>query len=291
MKVTEVSPQVDFGVRLRAAREARGVSLRDIAATTKISMTALEGLEHGDASRLPGGIFSRSFVRAYASEVGLDPEATVREFLERFPDAVQPLRAPVVATMATEGSGGRRWLQVTMATVVLLIAAGTGLALSGSAWVPAFVTEVEPPPPIVGAPPDVPTPAPPSAPSADDVAASSGGAAVSPASGPEAKRDGSVGVTSALAVPDQSDALRLVMEPVAPCWVKVVADGAVVFAREMNAGEREVRQAQGEIVLTVGDAGAFTYTINDIRGRPLGSKGKVVTIRIHRANLTDFVAN
>ena len=74
----------DFGARLRQARERRGITLRDIAAHTKFSIAALEALERNDASRLPGGIFARSFVRSYASEVGLDPEATVREFLERF---------------------------------------------------------------------------------------------------------------------------------------------------------------------------------------------------------------
>jgi cytoskeletal protein RodZ len=71
----------DFGDRLKQARVARGVSLHDIAGTTKISMVALEALERGDLSRLPGGIFSRAFVRAYALEVGLDPERTVVDFL------------------------------------------------------------------------------------------------------------------------------------------------------------------------------------------------------------------
>ena len=75
---------IDFGAKLRGARERRGVSLRQIAETTKISVAALEALERNDPSRLPGGIFSRAFVRSYAAEVGLDPEATVREFLERF---------------------------------------------------------------------------------------------------------------------------------------------------------------------------------------------------------------
>lgn len=74
----------DFGGRLRQARERRGVSLRQIAASTKISVAALEALERNDDSRLPGGIFSRAFVRSYAIEVGLDPAETVREFLESF---------------------------------------------------------------------------------------------------------------------------------------------------------------------------------------------------------------
>ena len=74
----------DLGARLREARERRGVSLRDIAAHTKFSVSALEALERNDPSRLPGGIFARAFVRSYAAEVGLDPEATVREFVETF---------------------------------------------------------------------------------------------------------------------------------------------------------------------------------------------------------------
>jgi cytoskeletal protein RodZ len=76
----------DFGARMRQAREQRGVSLREIAESTKISVSALEALERNDVSRLPGGIFSRAFVRSYAAEIGADPEQTVREFLSQFPD-------------------------------------------------------------------------------------------------------------------------------------------------------------------------------------------------------------
>src|SRR6266446_1093992 len=74
-----------FGAKLRDARERRGVSLRQIANATKIAMSALEALERNDISRLPGGIFSRAFVRSYAIEVGLDPEATIQEFIAQFP--------------------------------------------------------------------------------------------------------------------------------------------------------------------------------------------------------------
>src|SRR5215831_11112115 len=75
----------DVGSRLKDARERRGMSLRQIANDTKISMTALEALERNDFSRLPGGIFSRSFVRSYAAEVGLDVEETVEDFIKQFP--------------------------------------------------------------------------------------------------------------------------------------------------------------------------------------------------------------
>src|SRR5437763_4811265 len=75
----------DFGGKLRQARERRGISLRQIAASTKISAAALDALERSDISLLPGGIFSRAFVRSYAIEVGLDPEATIQDFIAAFP--------------------------------------------------------------------------------------------------------------------------------------------------------------------------------------------------------------
>ena len=75
----------NFGTTMRRAREKRGISLRQIATATKISVGALEALERNDISRLPGGIFSRAIVRSYAVEVGLDPEDTIREFITQFP--------------------------------------------------------------------------------------------------------------------------------------------------------------------------------------------------------------
>ena len=77
----------DVGAYLREARERAGITLRAIATTTKISVLSLEALERNDVGRLPGGIFVRAFVRAYAKEVGLDPEDAVRRYIGRFPDA------------------------------------------------------------------------------------------------------------------------------------------------------------------------------------------------------------
>jgi cytoskeleton protein RodZ len=69
---------------MKRVREERGVSLRDISERTKISVRTLEALERDEVARLPGGIFSRSIVRAYAEGIGSDQEAAVREFIERF---------------------------------------------------------------------------------------------------------------------------------------------------------------------------------------------------------------
>ncbi len=80
----------DFGGALRREREDRGISLREIATTTKISVRSLEALERNQIARLPGGVFTRAFVRSYAVQVGLDPERTVRDFLSAFPDVQRP---------------------------------------------------------------------------------------------------------------------------------------------------------------------------------------------------------
>jgi len=76
----------DFGGKMKRLREERGVTLRQIADATKLSVGALEALERNDISRLPGGIYSRGFVRSYAIEVGIDPEQAVRDFLVQFPN-------------------------------------------------------------------------------------------------------------------------------------------------------------------------------------------------------------
>ena len=88
----------DFGERMKRLREERGVALRDIAETTKISVSALEALERNDISRLPGGIFSRGFVRAYAEQIGADPEKAVRDFMARFPHDSVTDGSPYVTT-------------------------------------------------------------------------------------------------------------------------------------------------------------------------------------------------
>ena len=92
----------DFGGKLRQARERRGISLRQIASSTKIAAAALDALEKNDISKLPGGIFSRAFVRSYAVEVGLDPDDTVKEFLQRFNQDPPPSAEAMAAAIPEE---------------------------------------------------------------------------------------------------------------------------------------------------------------------------------------------
>lgn len=75
-----------FGARLRRERERRAIDIAQVAARTKIKASLFEALERDDVSQWPAGLFRRSFIRAYADAVGLDPQATLAEFMQHFPD-------------------------------------------------------------------------------------------------------------------------------------------------------------------------------------------------------------
>jgi cytoskeletal protein RodZ len=59
-------------LNLPALRQHRGISLREIADSTKISMRFLLAIEEGDWKQLPGGIYNTSYIRQYAREIGYE---------------------------------------------------------------------------------------------------------------------------------------------------------------------------------------------------------------------------
>jgi hypothetical protein len=148
-----------FGRRLRQERERREILLTTVAATTKISLPLLEGLERDDLSRWPLGIFRRSFLRAYAGALGLDVEPLMREFLTRFPDPHErqpttecvetshPIEAPALRLTLAESwwpfAGGRRlvhvrrrWMAAAWDVAVLTGVAASAFAIHGRFWLP-----------------------------------------------------------------------------------------------------------------------------------------------------------
>lgn len=85
-----------FGERLRRQREKQHVTLDQIAASTKVAASLFAGLEKGDCSRWPGGMYNRSFIRAYAAAVKLDQDDTAGEFAEYYNAPPEP---PASATI------------------------------------------------------------------------------------------------------------------------------------------------------------------------------------------------
>lgn len=65
---------------LAAVRQRKGISLREIADRTKISLRFLQAIEEGDFKTLPGGIYDRSYIRQYASAVGLEDTALLEYY-------------------------------------------------------------------------------------------------------------------------------------------------------------------------------------------------------------------
>ena len=252
-----------LGPRLKQAREERGISLRAIATTTKIAMTALEALERGDFSRLPGGIYSRSFIRAYARQVGLDPDATVEEFrseLTRQEAEASKIRIRPAVTADDRAFLERQRRAIRVLRIVLAVTAVTVTALivwAAMVFWPSADPQTEPASPPQARLPL--TPPPPASPL--------------PAVQPTA----------------EGDRLRVAFEVSDECWIEVSADGLVVLSRLLSAGERQEFSAEDELVLDVGNAGAFTWTINGQSAAPLGPSGQHRQVRITRGSVDAFL--
>ena len=79
-----VSDRRAFGERLKRQRERAGVTLAKISQNTKVPVALFTGLEAGDCSRWPTGLFARAYIRGYAEAIGLNGDETVEEFLAAF---------------------------------------------------------------------------------------------------------------------------------------------------------------------------------------------------------------
>src|SRR5262249_48226509 len=69
-----------LGEELKRLREQRGISLAEISEATRIGTRFLKAIETDNFSVLPGGIFTRSFIRAFAKQVGMDEEHAILKY-------------------------------------------------------------------------------------------------------------------------------------------------------------------------------------------------------------------
>src|SRR3954447_14841799 len=79
-----------FGDRLRREREMRGITLDEITESTKISRRHLEALEKERFDQVPGAVFNKGFVRAYARFLGLDEDEAVADYSAASNEQAQP---------------------------------------------------------------------------------------------------------------------------------------------------------------------------------------------------------
>src|SRR5262245_34502303 len=247
-------PSGDFGGMLRAARERRGVSLRQIANATKISVAVLEALERNDISRLPSGIFGRAFVRSYAIEVGLDPEETIQDFIAQFPGdsftAGHPASAQVEDHEAHESD--RRMATTFVRLIAISIPVAVAVVYFGLSGRPGVSTEAAP----AGA---VDTPAPPAVPHAEPAAPPVTPAVDSPVAAPVPPATGSSGTTStdaaasAAPVPAATAAaeekVTVGLTVTRPCFVTATVDGKRTINRLLEPGEKHSVEIRKELLL------------------------------------------
>lgn len=84
-----------LGAALKAAREARGLTLQDVAGTTRVRRTYLEAIEEMRLDALPSRPFAIGYIRAFATALGLNPDLAIERFKTDEPVLDEPLRAPV----------------------------------------------------------------------------------------------------------------------------------------------------------------------------------------------------
>ena len=124
-----------IGEQLRLAREGRGIPLREISDQTRISIRYLEAIESNDYRRLPGGVFNRSFIKAYARCVGYDEKEAIEgytRYLREHGDSVDEVNTtPIQSKVYTETPATRSpVLTVVLAILILaLLTAGALAAL------------------------------------------------------------------------------------------------------------------------------------------------------------------
>src|SRR5258708_7093029 len=121
-----------IGEKLRLARETRGIALRDISEQTRISMRYLEAIEADDYRRLPGGIFNRSFVRAYAKHIGYDQQEALEEYsamMHERGEATDEVSKPARSLVYTDNGNQNRSPLKTLLLAVIILA-----VLSLGAW-------------------------------------------------------------------------------------------------------------------------------------------------------------
>ena len=286
--------QLEFGAELAQAREQRGITLSELSRRTKIGIEALKAIERCDVTALPGGLYTRGFLRAYAREVGLNPDDIVRRYREKFKD--QDLAANAIAQLdvgvnVTCAPGQvhvkdidamtRRWSRTAWLSGGAVVLLGTAIHF---ALTPSTSWRTVRDPTIRSAPKPAASSAAPSPPESSQTNAAAAAAAPVGTSG-LASFVGPIRPTDAPA----ANTLRLDVKPTGTCWLSATADGQRVLYRLMEAGEHTQVEAHDEVTLLVGDPATCAFDINGAGVRQLGAPGQPVSIRLTRQNFEQYL--
>ena len=244
---------MDLGTDLRNARERAGFSLSDLVARTRIPLKSLQAIEGNEFSKVPPGIFVRSFIRTYAHEVGVDPAVAIAEFRAMTDPVEDPPHAPEEPQRVDEQSRSRSLL--------------ANLSDSGPGWGYAVLVAAL----LIG------------------LASMTRGPA-SDATTTAAVNSADTTLETPEPVATTGTGLQVALRADGPCWVRAVVDGEPTFAQVLQQGETYTLTAQRDIVLRVGDPAALSYSVNGQQGQSLGVARVPVTVRFGADGRTSRVS-
>ena len=246
---------LDPAARLRLAREEKGLSLRQVAEATKLSVRAIELLEKGTLSGLPEGIYRRSIIKSVAREVGLNPDQLLNEFSSMQPDDLQTPPSVVIAEPKAATSFNKVLTIVSAALPMI-----AGLLYFVLPMTRAMVTNA--PKPI-----------------AQERRIEPLRAEIVPVGG---FKDTPIAASRPVPV-----VVTLTIS--SRCQLRVVADGNEILGRTMEQGETLPIELGEELLLLGDNASAVQFSINGQAGRLLGEPGDVLSTRIGRDDYQDFL--
>jgi len=302
-----------FGEGLRREREMRGITLEEISAHTKISIHFLQAIEADDLGKLPGGIYTRNFIRAFARYLGLDEEKVMSEYHSFANPGGDFDLSRLTSARPNRESRASTWIGLLLAAVMLtggyLLFRYSQRTAGGprSAAQAANATGQKQPPPApvqTAAPPSsqavtgsegvVPSnPSPqnqanPSTPPPNPSGSSASSATTSPAH----NAAGNQNPTGAAAAPEAAELTGgagndLVLQVAATerAWVDLGADGKTVLQRVLQQDEIQTFKAKKYFDLTTGNAEGIVLTLNNETLGPLGRRGEVKAVHLTRDSL------
>lgn len=271
-----------LGEEFRAAREARGLSLSDVAENIHIRTTYLQAIEDEEWSAIGAPVYVRGFLRTYARFLGLDPEASVEAFNNAVPSSppTKHATAPAVSQLS-RGRGVSVWAWLGVAVAVALLGyvgygyyqlkTGTPVAIAspigsaspagGASEEPVAVTSASP-----AAAPD---------PSATAASSAAAGTQASPGAGASPGVSGAPAPSTTPAVPASPSRPAVSLKLTGASWLRVSVDGSVVLEGVFPAGT--VRDFHGKHVHVIaGNAGGVEVAALGRPSKALGASGEVV---------------
>ena len=278
-----------FGDRLRREREMRGITLDEITESTKIARRHLEALEGEHFDQLPGGVFNKGFVKAYARFLGIDEDQAVADYsaaAHEQPEPEDKFPLEIHEEPNRELNPRRSKLPVAFA-IAALIGVLVGYfffvkSKSHSAKDGENSPEVAITPGTTETRPSE-TPAQPRASAATPAPVQHVPAAAVPVK-PQETQPAAQTVSESAKKAEKT--FIILVRAKEDAWVSIVADGKSVMQKVLTADKKKQVKAGKQVVLRTGNAGGIEVSFN---GRPLGAIGNENEPRTLTFNATGLV--